>query len=70
MIKEITIYTVVCDGCGKDVNEHADYSGWDNKDFTESIAKESDWIKEDDNHFCPDCYEYDDDDNLIIKNKK
>lgn len=30
-------------------------------------SRESDWIKEEHNHYCPDCYEYDDDDNLIIK---
>jgi len=26
MIKEVTMYTVICDGCGKDVNEGQEYS--------------------------------------------
>ena len=33
---------------------------------------EENWIKDEDNpgtHYCPDCYEYDDDDNLVIIKK-
>jgi len=27
MIKEVKMLTIVCDGCGKDVNDETDYSG-------------------------------------------
>ncbi len=67
MLKEVKMYTVLCDNCGKDVNKDAEYSAWNEKIFAEDIAMEADWIKENDNHYCPDCFTYDDDDNLLIK---
>lgn len=67
MLKEVKMYTVLCDNCGKDVNKDAEYSAWNEKTFAEDIAMEADWIKENDNHYCPDCFTYDDDDNLLIK---
>ena len=67
MLKEVKMYTVLCDNCGKDVNKDAEYSAWNEKVFAEDIAMEADWIKENDNHYCPDCFTYDDDDNLLIK---
>ena len=36
------------------------------KTFAEDIAMEADWIKENDKNYCPDCFTYDDDDNLLI----
>lgn len=66
MLKEVKMYTVVCDNCGKDVNKDAEYSAWNDKRYAEDIAMEADWIKENDNHYCPDCFTYDDDDNLLI----
>ena len=67
MVKEVTMFTVVCDNCGKDVNKDAEYSAWNEKTFAEDIAMEADWIKENDKHYCSDCFTYDDDDNLLIK---
>jgi hypothetical protein len=70
MVKEVIMYTIVCDGCGKDVNEYSEYSGWNDKGYNEEIRQEANWEKVDDEHYCTDCFEYDDDDNLVIKNKK
>jgi hypothetical protein len=28
MIKEVKMFTMVCDSCGKDVNEDTEYSCW------------------------------------------
>jgi hypothetical protein len=70
MIKEIEMYTVICDGCGKDSNEHAPYAAWGCKQHALDIAMEADYLIEGDEHYCPDCYEYDDEDNLILHNKK
>ena len=67
MLKEVKMYTVVCDNCGKDVNKDAEYSAWNDKNYAVEVAMESDWIKENDKHYCPDCFTYDDDDNLLIK---
>jgi hypothetical protein len=70
MVLEVIMYTIVCDGCGKDVNEGSEYSGWNEENYVEEIRQEADWEKVDDEHYCTDCFEYDDDDNLVIKNKK
>ena len=35
--------------------------------FAEDIAMESDWLKEEDKHYCQDCFSYDEEDNLVIK---
>ena len=67
MLKEVKMYIVVCDNCGKDVNKDAEYSAWNDKNYAVEVAMESDWIKENDKHYCPDCFTYDDDDNLLIK---
>jgi hypothetical protein len=69
MIKEVKMYTVICNNCGSDVCEDAEYSCWNEISFAENIAMEDDWIKEGDKHYCPDCFTYDDDDNLVIKEK-
>jgi hypothetical protein len=66
MIKEVTMFTVVCDNCGVDVNEGQEYSCWNDKGFAEDMAMDADWIKEDDKHYCPKCFSYDDEDNLVI----
>lgn len=69
MIKEIIMYTIICDGCGKDVCEGSGFGGWNDAGYVKDIAMEEDWISEDGKHYCTDCYEYDDDDNLIIHKK-
>lgn len=70
MIKELTMYTVVCDHCGKDANKDAEFSAWNDRVFAEDVAMESDWIKENDKHYCTECAEYDDDDKLILKRSR
>lgn len=72
MIEEVTMYTVVCDNCGKDSNENADYSCYNDKHRAEETAVENEWYKEigkgeENKHYCPDCFHFDDDDQLIIK---
>ena len=67
MIKEVKMYTVICDNCGIDVNESEEISCWGDEGYAEDCAMEADWIQEDGNHYCPDCFEYDDEDNLVIK---
>ena len=69
MIKELTMFTVICDGCGKDVNKDADYSCWDDKLYAQDIAMEADWVTVCGKHYCTDCYYYDEDDKLIIQAK-
>jgi hypothetical protein len=66
MVKEVKMYTIVCDNCGADVNGDSGYSCWDSVRAIEDIRKEASWEKVGDKHYCNDCFEYDDDDNLVI----
>jgi hypothetical protein len=70
MLKEVKMFTIVCDNCGKDVNDGTDYSGWNDVGYLEEIAFDCDFRKKDDNHYCDKCYEYDEDFEIIIKTKK
>jgi hypothetical protein len=66
MIKEVTMFTVVCDNCGKDCNDGQEYSCLNDKTYALDVAMESNWEKVDDSHYCPLCYSYDDDDEIVI----
>jgi hypothetical protein len=70
MLKEVKMFTIVCDNCDKDVNYESEYSGWSEESYVEEIRQEAGWVKYDDEHYCPDCFEYDDEDELVIKNLK
>ena len=62
-------YTVQCDNCGKlYADEQNGFSAWNDADWAMEYASEDNWTEEDDKHYCPDCYDYDDEDNFIIKN--
>ncbi len=67
MIKKVTNYTVICDSCKADALEHDEYVSWNDDSFAESCALENDYIEHEGKHYCPKCYEYDDNDDLIIK---
>ena len=66
MIKEFKCYTLLCDNCGADVNEGSEVSGWDSEEYNYDTAGESDWIDYEDKHYCPDCYSFNDEDEIII----
>jgi hypothetical protein len=67
MIQEVKMYTIVCDNCGEDIGASDEYLCWNDGQYAEERAMDSEWIKESDKHYCPDCYLYDDDDKLILK---
>lgn len=67
MIIEKTFYILKCDGCGKELEDEAEEFAWtDDKNATEDVAVEGDWMCIRGKHFCPDCHHYDDDDNLVL----
>lgn len=66
MIKEVQMYTVVCDNCGKACNEDSDYSCWNDKETALDQAMEGDWHTDGDKHYCGKCYSIGDNDELII----
>lgn len=67
-IKEVKMYTIKCDRCGK-VFESDDYSAWDEVSYAEQDAFDYyDWIPYNNKHYCPDCYDYNEEiDDFIIK---
>lgn len=65
-----TFFAVKCDNCGKYSGEGSGYEFWVDIESTELSAEYGGYIKQGDNHYCDDCWEHDDDDNLIIKNKQ
>ena len=67
MIEKVEMFTVVCDNCGEDAGASSDASCWNDEAVAEEMALESEWIKEDEKHYCPNCWSRDDNDNLILK---
>lgn len=59
MIKPVTMYSVVCDRCGKPF-EADDSVAWTDKQSARFYALESEWKEIDNKHYCHDCYEFDD----------
>lgn len=41
MIKEVKMFTVICDNCGVDVNKGQEYTCWNDEAYAEDIAIES-----------------------------
>ena len=58
MIKPVTMYSVVCDRCGKTF-ETDGCIAWTDKQSVISYALASEWKEIGDKHYCPDCYEFD-----------
>jgi len=57
MIKEVTMYTVICDRCGKDVYSDCDTFSCTGsaKDAVDIALDEFDWYEIKEDHYCPDC---------------
>lgn len=73
MIQKIDMFTVKCDNCGKLFEDEINcFCAWNDESGALDNAKEADWIEgnEPDTHYCPDCYKFDEDDNLILKTLK
>lgn len=68
MVKEKTFYGIKCDGCGRMLPGEWDADAYyETKDFIEEVAIDSDWKKLRGKHYCPDCYQYGDNDELILR---
>ena len=69
-VKEVTMYTIECDNCNSSLGDRSDYCAWTDEITAYDEADRQEWHFGDGKDYCPDCYTYDDDDNLIIKTKK
>lgn len=52
-VKEVTMYRVVCDGCGE--GDDGDYYAWSSREDAESVWIESDGVRIDGRHYHDDC---------------
>jgi len=70
MTQEITMYTIKCDNCGELFEDkHDGFCAWVDINSAKFLANDSDWTQEGNKDYCPNCYEYDDNDNLVLKQK-
>ena len=69
MIKSVTMYSVVCDRCGKQF-EADDIIAWTDKSDAIAYAADSEWAEIGDKHYCPDCYEFDENLDKYVPKKK
>ncbi|MEK6884593.1 MAG: hypothetical protein AABY22_33480 [Nanoarchaeota archaeon] len=65
------MYTVICDNCGVDAGDNSTYSAWRDESQARNSAVEAVWgtfkdEKNEEQHMCPKCYRFDDDDKIII----
>lgn len=65
-IEKVKMFTVVCDNCKVSADEGTDYSCWNDENHAKEVAMESGFVTENNNHYCPKCYEYNDEDELVI----
>lgn len=71
MIKSVTMYSVVCDRCGKTfIEEFNGIAAWLDEGTAKEQAMESEWAEIGDKHYCPDCYEFDDELDEYVPKKK
>ena len=71
MIKEVKSYSLICDNCNEIYIENCnDYSIWLDESTAIEDAMNEDWIENEGKHYCPNCYELDDNYNIVIIEKE
>lgn len=69
MKKQETMTTYICDRCGTRFSNENGNVGYIDEDIWEE-AETDGWLEIDGKHYCPDCYEHDDDLDEYIPKKK
>ena len=65
MIVDRQFHNIKCDACGRLID---DETWWDDKDaLTTQILNDCNWIECEGRHYCDECWEHDDDDNIVTK---
>lgn len=68
MIYPVTMYAGKCDNCGKEMKlGGGEYSAYGDPESVEFEMEESAYHIDSDKHYCPDCWSYDDEDNIVLK---
>lgn len=71
-IKQVTMYTLECENCGRISTDGSEYGGFTDVHGAEQDAQEIGWHIEDGKHYCYDCHGFDQDDNfyVLIENER
>jgi hypothetical protein len=66
------MYGATCDNCKKPYDgDDGNYAFWNEEGFMQETIEEDDWhVTDDGKTYCPDCYTFNDDDDLIIKKER
>ena len=71
MIRPVTLYEGICDGCGKRLEyDGGAISAWYDQLTVSELMQDSEWLEINGKHYCPDCYEYDESINEYVPKKK
>ena len=68
---KVESFKIVCDCCGETFHDGNDFVCYTDDADGSQINEEAEsagWIEIGDEHFCPDCFSFGDDDNIVIKN--
>lgn len=68
MIKQVTYYDIICDRCGKSFSEVSN-TCYPDTERAEMTAMYSEWRARGHKHYCPECYEYDDETGEYVPKK-
>ena len=68
MIKEVTYYDIICDSCGKSLTEESEMC-YPDKHSALMVAEQSEWMDINGNHYCPNCYELDEETDEYVPKK-
>lgn len=66
MIKSEILYTLQCDRCKKEL-EDDNLQYWVDVESVLDIANNNEWITKEDKHYCPDCYIFNHNDEIEVK---
>lgn len=71
MIHPVTFYGATCDNCGKSWrNDHYCWSAMSDESGMKEMLSDDGWhFGEEGKHYCPDCFEFDDDDQFVLRKK-
>ena len=68
MIKEVIYYDIICDHCGKSLTNEINIC-FPDTGSAEMTAKDSEWLTIGGKHYCPDCYELDEETDEYVPRK-
>ena len=69
-IQKVEMFTVICDNCQESADKDSDYSSWSDENQAKEVAMEAEFVQVDNEHYCPKCYEYNDEDELIVNKSR